>query len=400
MFILPDTFKEDHEGYLVVASLKKFFNCRPQIKVKLSDSRKDLIKAFVEYANESESAEEDALKWIDGIAKEGIKDLYIKLLTKASCEYINDTETIYEKVESVLNDISVKHICNNAYSDELRLVRMQIEHNEELIYTFYFCQSVFVYDGKNEAKVRWYPICVELYPDKGLIIGRGKPRQNMFLYSGGEFDANIASKTNAEIKIEKAMQYVLNILQIECKSVFEIDGKFKKCLYNLLEKYTTTPPEIENLIKDNSGQIYNIIDIISKQVCIDANEEDIKSDILNLIEKYFSISYKDKTIFTKGREAYPLRIAATDEEESTVDQRSGLEHPLQSKAIFFDNKKMLQKNRMCDGITFKFKRKVPKYFGDEFKVKISAKNNFCHMKFSEYTEEVDIQNVLHLFIDS
>ncbi len=400
MFILPDTFREEHEGYLVVPAMKKFFKCRPQIKVKLSDSRKDLIKALVEYADESENSKEDTLKWVDSVVKEGIKDLYIKILTDESCKYLEDIESVYKKIEPNLNDVSINHICNNAYSGELRLVRMQVENNPDLIYTFYFCQSIYIYDGKSEAKVRWYPICVELYPTKGLIIGRGKPRQNMFNYSKGEFDANTVQKTNADVKIAKAMEYIVSVLQIECKSVGEIDGKFKKCLYSLLEKYTTTPSEIEKLMDDNSDRIKNVIDIISKQICSDANEGDIKSDILNLVEKYFSISYKDKSIFTKGRKAYPLRISATDEEESTVDQRSGLEHPLQSKAIFFDNKKMLQKNRMCDGITFKFKRKNPQYFGEEFKVKISTKNDTCHIKFSEYTEEVDIQNVLHLFIGS
>lgn len=400
MFILPDTFKEEHEGYLVVPAMKKFFKCRPQIKVRFSDARKDLMKTLVEYANESENSKEDTLNWVDSIVKEGIKDLYIKVLTDESCKHLKDTEAIYEKIEPNLNEVNINHICNNAYSGELRLVRMQVENNPDLVYTFYFCQIIYIYDGKSEAKVRWYPICVELYPIKGLIIGRGKPRQNMFNYSKGKFDANTVQKTNADVKIMKAMEYVLRILQIECKGVDEIDGKFKKCLYNLLEKYTTTPPEIEKLMTNNSDRISNVIDIISKQICSDANKEDVKSDILNLVEKYFSISYKDKSIFTKGREAYPLRISATDEEESTVDQKSALAHPLQSKAIFFDNKKMLQKNRMCDGITFKFKRKNPQYFGEEYTVKISTKNNACNIKFSQYTEEVDIQNVLHVFIGS
>lgn len=49
---------------------------------------------------------------------------------------------------------------------------------------------------------------------------------------------------------------------------------------------------------------------------------------------------------------------------------------------------------------FKFRRINKTYFGEEFKVRISVKNNYCHIKFFEYTEEVDIQNVLQLFINS
>lgn len=60
----------------------------------------------------------------------------------------------------------------------------------------------------------------------------------------------------------------------------------------------------------------------------------------------------------------------------------------------------MQKNQICDGIVFKFKRKGHKEYGDELKVRISTKNNYCHMKFFEYTEEVDIQNVLQLFINA
>ena len=120
--------------------------------------------------------------------------------------------------------------------------------------------------------------------------------------------------------------------------------------------------------------------------------------MMNLIEKYFSITYPNKEIFTTGRTAYPLRIAATDEEESKVDQRSAKEDPLQSKAVFFDNKKMIQKSQKCDGIIFMFERKLEldKYF----KVRFIIKKDYCLIKFTEYTEEVNIQNVLLLFINA
>lgn len=55
----------------------------------------------------------------------------------------------------------------------------------------------------------------------------------------------------------------------------------------MLEKYTQTPKEILELM-------------------------DEKSSVLNMIEKYFSISYPDKKIFTKDRDAYPLKLNATD----------------------------------------------------------------------------------------
>lgn len=400
MFVLPDTFQEGKEDYLVVNSIKKFVKCRPDIKCKLGEPRQNLLNAISKYANSSETAEEDTLQWIDSVLKEGIKDVYIKELEEDSVQNIQDVDKVYEKIEPILEKTKSKHVCNNAYSDTMKLVKFQVEENEYIIYTFHLCQSVFIYDGKGEAKVRWYPICVEIHPESGLIMGRGKPRQNMYKYKKTGFDAADLEKVSPEYKIRQAMQYIMDLLSIQCKNALEVNWKFKNWLYKLLEKYTDTPIEIVELIENSSDKIESVVDSICGDICVNSNRDDIKSDILNLCEKYFSIDYEDKSIFTKGREAYPLRISATDEEESKVDQKSAREHPLQSKAIFFDNKKMMQKSQICDGVVFKFKRKNEAYFGEEFKVKIGVKNDYCYIKFSEYTEEVDIQNVLQLFVNS
>lgn len=400
MFVLPDTFSESNEDYIVVNAVKKFIKCRPDINCKLGETRQVLLSAVVKYANSSEKAEEDTLQWVDSVVKEGIKDLYVKELSDESIKYIQNVDNIYKVIQPILEENKENHFCNNIYTDSMKLVRFQVEEKECLIYTFYLCQCVFVYDGKGDAKVRWYPICVDVYPESGLIVGRGKPRQNMFKYDKKGINLDNLERVSPELRIQKGMQYILDILNISCKDVGEVNWKFKNCLYKLLEKYTDTPTEIDTLIKDNIDKIKNVINVIADDVCIGSNKQDIESDIFNLIEKYFSINYENKEIFTKGREAYPLRISATDEEESKVDQKSAQEHPLQSKAIFFDNKKMMQKSKICDGIVFKFRRKNKTYFDEEFKVKIGVKSNYCHVKFFEYTEEVDIQNVLQLFINS
>lgn len=400
MFDLPDTFKEKNEDYVVIGAMKNFIKCRPNLKGRLSDNRNGLIKSIVDYANKSETSKEETLNWIDLVVKEGVKDLCIKGLTEDSLKKLENINEIYDKISPELDKVRVNHLCGNLYDENLSLVRFQVQEQEALIYTFYLCQTVYIYDGKNDEKVRLYPVCVDIYPNEGLIIGRGKPRQNMYRYDKKGFDANKAEKINAEFKVQKSMQYILDLLDIQCKSVREISWYFKNCLYKLLDKYTQTPPEIVALIAENKNKINTVIDTVSDEICTKGDKSDISSDIMNLVEKYFSITYEDKSIFTKGKEAYPLRISATDEEESTVDQKSALERPLQSKALFFDNKKMMQKNKICDGVVFKFRRKSKKYFEEEFKVRILIKNNCCYFKFFEYTEEVDIQNVLQLFINS
>ena len=366
----------------------------------MGDNRAGLIKSITDYANESDIAKEDTLNWIDSVVREGIKDIYIMKLTDESREFVKKTENVYEKISEELEKVQVNHLCGNRYTEKLSLVRFQVENQDTLVYTFYLCQLVYIFDGVNGAKKRMFPICVDIYPNEGLIVGRGKPRQNMYKYDVKGFDSKNTEKLNAEYKILHSMQYIVNLLEIRCNGMQEVGWHFKNRLYRLLDKYTDTPKEIETLMKQSSTDINAAVEIIADKICTRGNREDITSDIMNLIEKYFSITYEDKSIFIKGKDAYPLRIAATDEEESKVDQKSAREHPLQSKALFFDNKKMMQKNQICDGVVFKFRRKSKKYYEEEFKVKINIKNNYCHMKFFEYTEEVDIQNVLHLFIGS
>lgn len=400
MFDLPDTFKEKNEDYIVVNAMKNFIKCRPNVKGKLSDNRAGLINSITDYANKSEVAQEDTLNWVDSVVREGIKDLYVMKLTDESIKFVRNTEKVYEKVNEALQKVQVNHLCGNRYTEKLSLVRLQIDNQDTLVYTFYLCQLVYIFDGETDEKIRLFPICVDIYPNEGLIVGRGKPRQNMYGYDINGFDPKKAQKLNAEYKILFSMQYVMELLGISHGDTKECGWYFKNRLYKLLDRYTDTPEEIVTLMRNCNKEINSAIEIIADNICTKGNRDDITSDIMNLIEKYFSITYEDKSIFIKGKDAYPLRIAATDEEESKVDQKSAREHPLQSKALFFDNKKMMQKNQICDGVVFKFRRKSKKYYEDEFKVKINIKNYYCHMKFFEYTEEVDIQNVLRLFIGS
>lgn len=105
-----------------------------------------------------------------------------------------------------------------------------------------------------------------------------------------------------------------------------LDSVVREGIKDLYIKKLTN--ESMEFVKDTK-KVYEI-KIITDNVCTKGNRDDITSDIMNLIEKYFSITYEDKSIFTKGKDAYPLRIAATDEEESKVDQKSAREHPLQA----------------------------------------------------------------------
>jgi hypothetical protein len=124
-------------------------------------------------------------------------------------------------------------------------------------------------------------------------------------------------------------------------------------------------------------------------------------DIRNLFEKYISINRQDKEIFTRKRNAYPVKLCATDEEDSHVDQAAGGDAgPLQSKAIFFDNKRMIDNDKTCDGLTLKWRRNTRTYYTETFTVRISEKKGKCNLSFKEYTAEEDIQDVLFSIIDA
>lgn len=210
MFDLPDTFKEDNEDYVVVNAMKNFIRCRPHIRGRLSDNRRGLINTIITYANESEKNAEETLTWVDSVVREGIKDLYIKEITEESKEIIKDVDEVYSAIQNELQKVNSNHLCGNFYSDEIKLVNFRVEDQGSLIYTFYLCQMVYIFDGKHDEKKRLYPICVDIYPDEGLIIGRGKPRQNMYKYNKDGFDAKNTQKVVPESRIFYAMQYIMN----------------------------------------------------------------------------------------------------------------------------------------------------------------------------------------------
>lgn len=399
MFVIPDAFKENNEDYITIPVLKEFIKSK-KIKILLNNDRMALMNAVIEYANTSDVAAEEVSDWVDCVVKEGIKDIYIKTVDeKHSEKIIFDWQEVQEKTDSLLRWTDVHHLCGNRYNDQLRLVKVELCTNEKIeYYSFSFGRMVFIYDGKESLKARLYPVFVDLYPQKGILIGRIKPKQNMYIYNNGNFDKDNTIQVESETVVVDAMEIVSNLFKIVTKGTLEVKDDYKEKLYRLLEKYTETPPEIVALIEENKSNINDIIETIAKKICGLYYTEDLKQDIYNLIEKYFSITYPNKEIFTTGRAAYPLRIAATDEEESKVDQRSAKEDPLQSKAVFFDNKKMIQKSQKCDGIIFMFERmwELNKYF----KVRFIIKKDYCLMKFTEYTEEMDIQNVLLLFINA
>ena len=401
MFSIPYTFANEDESYITMPALRRFAKEKRQYNFRTTADRPQLIDDIENYACQSVEKEEEVLDWLDQVLIEGIKDLQIKYLDDMfPTERLSDDAYIDGILSQILVDNNNRHLCR-AYTEPLRLYRYEIvpESDQGRRIKLYFGKLLCTYDKDKGSAVIPYPIFVEMFLDKELIVARAKSKSGLYKYMNS-FVVDAATPTKAEKQMEDAIKYVCKLFDIDTASRSVASAYFKKQLYYMLKQYTKTPKEIAGLIEDKAAEIDEIVESLMKNICClpENYRDDVKSNMLNMVEKYFSISYRDKIIFTKDRDAYPLKLNATDEEDSRVEQTAAMEEPLQSKGIFFDNKKMLQKSRSCDGVSFMFNRMNTLYCSRNFKVKVVIQNDFCTLKFTEYTMEEDIIHVLFSFI--
>lgn len=401
MFSIPHTFANEDESYITIPALKRFAKEKRNDDLKTTVDRPQLIEDIENYANQSEEKEEIVLDWLDQVLVEGIKEVQIKYLDDTfPISLLSDDAYVDNILTPVLADNNNRHLCGH-YTEALRLYRYKIipESDQGRRIQFYMGKLLCTFDKKKGSATTPYPIFVEIFIDKGLIVARAKSKAGMYKYMDS-FVLEAATSTTAEKQMGDAIKYVCGLFSLETASHFESSERFKKQLYLMLERYTQTPQEIIDLMDEKTTEVNEMVDTIMKNICIlpEAYRDDVQSNVLNMVEKYFSISYPDKKIFTRDRDAYPLKLNATDEEDSRVEQTAAMEDPLQSKAIFFDNKKMLQKSQSCDGVSFMFNRINTLYCTKQFRVKIIVYKDYCTLKFTEYTMEEDIIHVLFSLI--
>ena len=402
MFSVPYTFANEDESYITIPALKRFAREKKNEDLKTTVDRPQLLQDIENYANQSPENEAEVLDWLDQVLVEGIKDVQIKLIDDESftTSFIDQDEFVEKVLEPLIVNKTNRHL-NKGYTESLGVFRYEIT-NESVFgrrIRLYMGKLLCTFDKKHGAATVPYPIAVDVYCDAGIIVARAKSKSGLYKYEE-DFVLEKATPTKSEKETDAAIKWVAEKLVLNTRKSFEAETVFKSQLYDMLEKYTKTPTEIINLMDAKKTEIDGVVETVMHQICNlrAAYREDVKSNVLNMVEKYFSISYPNKQIFIKDREAYPLKLNATDEEDSKVEQTAALEEPLQSKAIFFDNKKMLQKSRACDGVTFMFARLNTMYCSRQFKVKIVVNKDYCMLKFTEYTMEEDIIHVLFSLI--
>ena len=94
-----------------------------------------------------------------------------------------------------------------------------------------------------------------------------------------------------------------------------------------------------------------------------------------------------------------IHLSAQDEESSQVDQRAGLNKPLQSRAVFFDNKRIPYQKKPCESIQFFWKKLRDTGSDVSFPVKIYENKGRGLFKFSKYTADGDVQYKLVTYDD-
>lgn len=403
---LPPTFARENEDYITLLPLKKLAKTGLVSSLKTTMSRGEMLSVLLEFSESSLENEKIVRDWLDTVTKEGIKDVYIKKLNLnfISEQVLKTDEKVTEILEKEIKNVENRNFVGNTYENALELVKYEIVYDDAQgkIISLNFCRMIHWFCKNKGVYGDWYPVFVDIFVDRGYIAGRAKPKSMMFEYMPNGFDLEVAKKIASQAEIFRAMDKALRYLGLETAPAGESRDIFRSKLYEILNKYTYTPDIIKRLIDEKRVDIERIAEEIRCDICKIGYgyADDIKSDMFNMIEKYFSISYHDKEVFIKGREAYPLIIEATDEEESHVEQTAGLEEPLQSKAIFFDNKKMMQKSGLCDCVKMCYMRQDDLYTSEHFKVKVWVNGGYCMCKFSEFTLEEDIKHVLRTIIDA
>lgn len=397
-FRFPDTFYNDNEDYITKEPIEKFIKSIGIKGIRTSDKRKRALDRIVEYANESAKHQLIVEDWLDNVVKYGKKEIYIHRIENTLFEV--DRLKKKEVVDEILSGIisTNRHIVGNRFDSNLKLYRVDYQDN---IISFSLCKLIYSIDSKEVNTVQLYPIIVDIYIDLKIIIAKVKQKVSILEYISGKCEVDDLKTTSPEKEAKGAIVYICNLFNLSIDgNVYQENEYFEKRLYNYVKKYTGTPKEIQEYL-DKNQEIIDKINRIYQEKFISLNEElssDFSEDIRNTFEKYLSITRTDTNIFKNGNKAFPLRLMASDEEMSKVDETAGKSEPLQSRSIFFDNKKMINKNKRCTGVIFSVLKEGKEEGTKRFNVKYRVSKGYCVVSWQEYLMEEDINYVIDSII--
>jgi len=405
---LPNIIANPNEEYITMPSLKTFAKNRGIITSKGAEGKVDYIKAISQYADQTSENYEVVSEWIDTVVKEGIKEiriLNVSLNTEGDFLFANvaKNQDYFNKFLST----KVPHLAGNTYNNDYDIVKAKVSSDDQgKVASFLFCRMLRYYDIKKKTGgIVEYPVFVDYYYEQGWLVIRYKSRSGLYEILPDETPLEEQLRHNLSVtkEIDKVFNLIAGMLHFDDIDTHFASSIMRTKFFKILDNYTHTPSEIHEVLLENDHAIKSVVDTLDQIFNLSVPYRGkLEVDIKNLTEKYLSITWPDKNIFIKDREAYPTRLSATDEEESKIDQSAAtVDDPLQSKEVFFDNKRMLLNQKCCEGLTLVWKRKNRTYYGGpSFPVRFSEKDGVCTLSFKKYVAEEDIQRVLFAIINA
>lgn len=361
MSIIPEFYKSKDEDYFTIPALKKFIKESIDAQQNVSSlNKEDCWKCVECFAEESEQNKEIVLSWIDNTMGEGIQESYIfsRICDSVVSARISSEKGLENFISPKLTFNGNRHLCEEKYDSTFSLVRATLEKVEKDFVRLLFCKKLYYHESKNQAVTKsiYYPIVAEYYFNSGWLVIKAKSKSNLYEYTEIFDDATPGTTTRKQVdEVLKRVEQIFNIRGDDKK---KISHNLKAKIFKLLDSLVKTPPEIAVTMNSLSEQIDSISNNIA-ELCSVKNGKinDVKDDIKNLFEKHISINYSDTDVFKRGKAAYPIKLSATDEEETKVETTAACNEPLQTKAAFFDSKKILYNQQSCEGLTLMWKRK-------------------------------------------
>lgn len=402
---IPFCFKDKSEDYLTKPVLQKFCN---ENNLPTSEDKIELIKYIEEFANKNTENEKMVLEWLEVVLKEGVKHILARKCYIPK-EYVNTTFEEWEKlIDNKFEEMSNSYLIYSKHINKIQYLSFVMEENANIVETISFTCSILLAEKKlknSEFQYIIYPIFVDIDVKNGYIIGRAKSKSNIYEYTIGENGkkCNNEEKANTFKLIRRAVESIASILDIQLESKDKAKDRWGQKFYKIIEECTKTPKEISDIIvreeKYIDSFINNFFDRNEINPILGDNYKKAKEDLEIFIEKYLATNIGNEDIFKEDRYGYPVRIAATDTDLTSVEQSSFNKRPLQATSVFYDNKKILVRRKQCDRITLLYKRDKQKYMSnDEFLMTGEIKKGYCVIQSLTYLLEEDIQDVLSRII--
>ena len=216
MFSIPDAFANEDESYITLPALKRFAKEKRHSDLKTTVDRAELISDIEKYAAVSPENEESVLDWLDQVVVEGIKDVQIKLINPTSISGILlDDDLLRGKLETLILPGEKRHL-NGLYKEDVKLFKYQIINsaNHGRSVRLFLGKLLCSFDKRtHKSSTIPYPILVEVYIDKGLIVSRAKSKSGIFKYMDG-FLLETADTTTVDKQIEIAVKTVCEWLNL------------------------------------------------------------------------------------------------------------------------------------------------------------------------------------------